>query len=295
VLKFDPQNQQYLIDVITGMAASYDLSFSDTKTPKSRLAYYLSIANDFGLVAAGATVDDLVPLLPTKPGVDDFGPVTAEYQVRYTDEALRRLFGAKMDESTVRQIARSVVLASYVKHIELVNIGWCYWTQGIYNSWKEGQAAFTNHFSSVEFHGIDPSPFAQPAPASVVLEPSQLQVLSTLFFIEDDLVAGLQALDSLMNKGEISPHDFESALNRIGSALQKLANFSQGVNTIFAIFDQMVGLQTSAPAARISSLTITSQVGTRQVTKVLLAMPSAEGKPALHLVPPRPMPTKEVA
>jgi hypothetical protein len=295
VLKFDPKNQQYLIDAITGMAASYDLSFSDTKTPKSRLAYYLSIASDFGLVVEGATVDNLVPLLPTKPGVDDFGPMTAEYQVRYTDDALRRLFGAKMDESIVRQIARSVVLASYLKRAEFVNLGWCYWTQGIYNSWKEGQDAFTNHVSAVEFRGIAPSPFAQPAPASAVLEPSQLQVLSTLFFIEDDLVAGLQALDSLMNKGEISPHDFESALHRIASALQKLANFSAGVNTIFAIFDQLVGLQTSAPDARISSLTITSQVGSRQVTKVFLAMPPAESTPALHLVSPRPMPAKEVA
>jgi hypothetical protein len=290
ILKFDPDNQQYLIDAITGMAASYDLSFSDTKTPKSRLAYYLSVANEFGLAAEGATVDNLVLLLPTtKPAVDDFGPMTVAYDVRYTDDALRRLFGSKPDESTIRQIARSVVLASYVKHPEFVNLGWCYWTQGIYNSWKDGQAAFTNHLSAVEFHPIDPSPFAQPEPASAVLQPSELHVLSTLFFIEDDLVAGLQSLDSLMNQGEISPHDFEAALRRIGSALQELSNFSEGVNTIFAIFDQLVTSQTSSPDARLSSLTITSQVGTQQVTKVFLTMPPSQSTPGLHLVPPKPM------
>jgi hypothetical protein len=295
ILKFDAKNQQYLIDAITGTAATYDLTFSDKKTPKSRLAYFLSVANDFGLAAEGATVDQLVPMLPpAKPGVDDFGPMTAAYEVRYTDDGLRRLFGSRLDETTVRQIARSVVLANYLKKPELVNLGWCYWTQGIYNSWKAGQAAFTNHTSPVEFPTIDRSPFSQPAPESVVLQPFQLQTLSTLFFIEDDFVAGLQALDSLMNKGEISAHDFESALSRIGSALNRLANFSEGVNTIFAIFDQLVGLQTSAPAARISSLTLASQVGTQTVTKVFLSAPP-EPRGTLHLVPPKPVPEAEVA
>jgi hypothetical protein len=187
------------------------------------------------------------------------------------------------------------VLANYLKRPELANIGWCYWTQGIYNSWKDGQAAFTNHSSAVEFRGIAPSPFAQPEPASVVLQPSELHVLSTLFFIEDDIVAGLQSLDSLIHKEVISPRDFEAALSRIGSALKTLSDFSEGVNTIFAIFDQLVALQTSAPDARISSLTVTSQVGTRQVTKVFLTMPPAATTSALHLVPPKPMPAEGVA
>lgn len=295
VLKFDPKNQQYLIDAISGMAATYDLTFSDTKTPKSRLVYFLSIAKDFGLSAQGATVDDLVPMLPIKSGADDFGPMTCAYEVRYTDEGLRRLFGSTPNEMTIRQIARSVVLANYLRKPELASLGWCYWTQAIYNSWNDGQAAFTNHISPVEFRPIDPSPFDQPAPSSVVLQPFQLQILSTLFYIEDDFVAGLQALDSLMNKGEISARDFESALNRIGSGLNTLANFSEGVNTIFAIFDQLVGLQTSAAKARISSLTLTSQVGTQTVTKVFLSALPAQGVFTLHLVPPKPTPGKRVA
>jgi len=288
ILKFDARNQQYLIDAITGMASTYDLTFSDKKTTKSRLAYFMSVAGDFGLAAEGAIVDQLVAMLPSKPGVDDFGPITAAYEVRYTDDALRRLFGSQMDESAVRQIARSVVLANYLRRPEMANLGWCYWTQGIYNSWKAGQAAFTNHISAVEFRTIDRSPFSQSAPTTVVLQPSQLQILSTLFFIEDDFVAGLQALDSLINKGEISAHDFEAALGKIGSGLNRLANFSEGVNTIFAIFDQMVELQTSALAARISSLTLTSQIGAQTVTKVFLSAPSAPSAATLHLVPPKP-------
>jgi len=208
--------------------------------------------------------------------------------VRYTDNALRRLFGSRLDESTVRLIARSVILANYLKRDELADLGWCQWTQGIYNSWKAGQAAFTNHVSPVEFHPIDRSPFSQPAPASVTLQPFQLQILSTLFFIEDDFAAGLLALDSLMNRGEISARDFESALGRVGSGLNRLANFSAGVNTIFAVFDQLISLQTSTALARISSLTLTSQVGTQPVTKVFLSAPPESSGPTLHLVSPRP-------
>ena len=63
----------------------------------------------------------------------------------------------QLDESAVRRIARTVVLANYIGHDSLEKIGWCYWTQGIYNSWKQGQAAFTNHVTAVQFSHIDPS------------------------------------------------------------------------------------------------------------------------------------------
>jgi hypothetical protein len=135
----------------------------------------------------------------------------------------------QLDESAVRRIARTVVLANYIGHDSLEKIGWCYWTQGIYNSWKQGQAAFTNHVTAVQFSHIDPSPFAQAAaPSPVVLQPFQLQILSTLFYIEDDFVAGLTALDSLIHQGELSPRSFENALGSIGSALSNLENFGQG-------------------------------------------------------------------
>src|SRR6266404_4621049 len=57
-----------------GKSASYDLSFSGSKTSSKRLEYYLNVASDFGLARQGATVQNLLPLLPpTSPGADDFG------------------------------------------------------------------------------------------------------------------------------------------------------------------------------------------------------------------------------
>ncbi len=53
VVATDPESQQYLIDTITQMAASYQLSFDDNHTTPKDLAYYLSFARDFGLVDAG--------------------------------------------------------------------------------------------------------------------------------------------------------------------------------------------------------------------------------------------------
>jgi len=148
-------------------SASYDLSFSGSKTSSKRLEYYLNVASDFGLARQGATVQNLLPLLPPpSPGADDLGPITADYQVRYTRDALQRLFGAPIDETTVRQIAREVVLANYVRDTGLEEIGWCYWTQGIYDDWKNGQAAFTNH-ARLSFTPIAKSPFPElPAPSA---------------------------------------------------------------------------------------------------------------------------------
>jgi hypothetical protein len=272
VLPFDKRNQQYLIGAITGMAGSYELSFENQKTTLARLQYYLSFASDFGLVAPGANLNNLLPLIPpVAAGVNDYGPVTADYKVRYTELALRRLFSAPFDEPSSRQIMRKLVLANYIRDVGLADLGWCYWTTGIYDVWKAGQAQFTNH-SQLQFNPISASPFDQvAAPASVVLQQSQLRVLSTLYYIEDNLVSGLQKLVSLIHGNQIEPQAFENALSSIGSALKDFDEFDQGVNTVFGVFDQFVRRQTSVPDARVSSLDLKSTIAGKPVEKVLLA------------------------
>jgi hypothetical protein len=272
ILAFDKENQDYLIDAITGMSASYELSFTNQQTTKARLQYYLSFAYDFGLLNQGATLNNLLPLLPpVSAGVDDYGLVTVDYQVRYAEPALRKLFSAPFDEADARRIMRKLVLASYVRHADLSDLGWCYWTSGIYDLWKQGQAQFTNH-SQLEFRPIDSSPFAQiSGPPKANLKQAQLQVLSTLYYIEDDFIAGLKALNSLIHRGQISPPAFENALGSIGSALKEFENFSDAVNAVFGLFDQLVQQQTPAVEVRVSSMDLQSTIAGKTVEKVFLA------------------------
>jgi hypothetical protein len=193
-----------------------------------------------------------------------------DYQVRYTEAALRRLYSAPFDPASARQIMRKLVLANYIRDVGLSNLGWCYWTGGIYDLWKQGQAQFTNH-SQRQFTPIDTSPFAQAqTPPNVVLRQDQLQVLSTLYYIEDDFIAGLQMLDGLIHAGQIQPHAFENALGSIGSALKLFENFSDGVNSVFGLFDQLVRQQVPAPDARVSSMDLKSTVAGKTVEKVFL-------------------------
>jgi len=284
VLAFDKENQDYLIDAITGMSASYELSFTNQQTKRAQLQYYLSFASDFDLANQGA--DNLLLLFPpVTPGADNYGPVTVEYQVRYTELALRRLFSAPFDVPTARQIMRKLVFANYVRDPDLSDLGWCYWTSGIYPIWKQGQAQFTNTLQPRQFSPLDASPFAQiPTPSNAVLQPIQLQTLSTLYYIEDNLIAGLKALDSLVHSGQIKPQAFENALGNIGSALQKLESFSNGVNTVFGLFDQLVRQQSPAPEARISSLDVRSTVAGQTVEKIFITGVSVPEIPKLASV-----------
>ena len=270
-LQFDKRNQQYLVDVITSMSASYTLGFEDDNTRRSRLEYYLSFAQSFDLAAEGATVDGILPMLtPAAPGADNFGQINIEYQVRYTEAALRALFTKPFDEDAVRKIMRKIVLANYLRNPGLADTGWCYWTPGIFNKWKEGQAAFTNNFS-LTFSPVATSPFGQaPAPDQVTLKRDRLFVLSTLFFIEENLVDGLKALDQLVHGPQVSAQQFEKALSKVGDALKQFDDFDEGVNTVFAVLDQLVALNTDASAARDSSLTLDSFQGGHK-TQVFVA------------------------
>jgi hypothetical protein len=285
VLEFDKTNQQYLIDTISGMAATYSLGFEDKKTDAKELQYYLSFAKEFGLDTLGATFAQLQHVLPTRPGnPNDYGNVTAEYDVRYTETGLRKLALASFDEMDVRTLMRKIVLANYIDDERLKNIAWAYWTPGIYTEWKKGQSDFVNHLSPVTFSPVKTSPFAQfPAPPKVLLRPknpSELNLLSRLYYVEDDLVSGLAQLYKLLGeKGtKLKPADFEDALVDIGNGLEKFDGLDEGVNTVFAIFDYLILKNSTAAEARASSLKLVSEIevdgAKRKVEKEIVAVPS---------------------
>jgi hypothetical protein len=59
--------------------------------------------------------------------------------------------------------------------------------------------------------------------------------------------------------------------------LKNFDDFDEGVNTVFAVFDQLINLRTPAGQVRASSLKLVSQVDsdgtTREVTKMFIAQP----------------------
>lgn len=279
VLQFDARNRQYLIDTITKIAAKYRLSFDDPHTQRTEIDYYLSFASDFGLAAGGATAAALLPLLPlVRAGVDDYGPVSVDYEVSYTEAGLRDIFVVPIDGSAIRLIMRKLVLASYLRLPGMENLGWAYWTQGVYDEWKNGPAAFTNR-SQLPVRGLRRSPFAQQAaPFNLTLSKRELIILNKLYSIEDKFTVGLMRLQTLVRGGPIAPHDFEHALGDITSALQDLEHSEAPVNALFAVFDQLARLQAGREPTRASSLKIVSQVEGKQVSKIFIAQPAGSGQ-----------------
>ena len=281
-VEFDRKNQQYLIETITRMAARYELGFDDERTRPQELKHYLSFAQDFGLAEAGATFEQLQPLLPTKAGdPNDFGRVKADYEVRYTESGLRRLLTASFDEQSVRTIMRKIVLANYLPKDNLRDAGWAYWTQAVYNTWKIEPQSFVLPIGSGnrQIKPIQTSPFAEiPTPDRAILSPERMLYLRKLFSFEDNLVSGLKRMIELVQSDLISAADFEDALGDFGSALKDFDDIDEGTNTVFAVFDQLIRLHTPASQARGSSLTLVSNVGAEDepITKMFIAQPTSQ-------------------
>lgn len=276
VVEMDAQNGSFLVDAIKRMSSSYELVFEDPDTTEQELARYLSLADDFGLASSDDAAEAaLEPLLPTD-AQGNFGDVSVTYKVRYTEEGLRTLFtkpfGAA-DEAFVRRTLRLIVLANYVNNgLTLAERGWCYWTPGIRDEWKKGQAAFTNH-SSLTFKPIAPSPFRNlTAPPSVTLIRTELYQLSSLYYIEESMVRGFKKLSDLVqSQQKFKPLDFEKALTDFGSALKQYDDIDEGTNTVFAVFDRLIQRESAGRPYRNSSLELKSKLDGKTITKMLIA------------------------
>jgi hypothetical protein len=196
------------------------------------------------------------------------------YDVRYDGTGLAKLFERRLDESFVRRVMRQVILNAYLKvGGELENLGWVYWTPGVFDTWKAAPMSIIS-LGPLEFKPIAASPFAAvPAPRSSTIQPERQRVLDTLYRIENGLVRGLLRLEGLIEdaKGgkKISPHAFENALGDFGASMKLIDSFGESVNATFAVFDAL--LAGVDGARRASTMTLKSQAAAREVTKVLVS------------------------
>jgi len=271
ILESPDGSRQFLVDAITGMSARYQLSYTDDRTSAEELARYVGFAASVGIESPALQPDALATLLPpVAPG--DFGPIVVDYDIRYTEPGLAAAFRVPYNEAAIRDTMRRAILACYLQRGgELAAVGWACWTAGVYDLWRAGQAVFVKS-GTQQYSPIRPSPFAgTAAPASVQVGHERQELLSALYYVEDDFVSGLRALYDLVSRGsQIPPADFARALARVGSALDRIDRFSDSENGAFAVLGALE--RRAAPdAPRLSSLTLTSRIGAQPVTKVFLS------------------------
>ena len=271
---FDARTEQYAIDVITGMAVNYSVTFTDTDTSLDELDDYLSFAKTVGLDTAGATRAALEPFLEFKDG--SVGKTSSAYEVRYTRAALKALVKARPRKSDVVQIMRRIVLANYFNEPILHDVGWLYGSDDVralfddnVNDFESAQSILGN--ATVRL--MSPIPGIQPPRRFQNTQQIRIDV-ATLFRIENRVVKAFEDLDTLLSSTTpIKTADLEERLKSFGKALDGFDGFDNGENSVFAVFDGLVQLQGFGNASRASALTFTSMKDGAERTKVFTLTP----------------------
>ena len=136
----------------------------------------------------------LGPVLRRAPN-GGFGRVAASYDVRFGERALAALLSVTQisahAEAVIRSTLRRILLANYIKNDELHDVAFAYVTQSTFDTFREeGFATFGSKFERV-------FPIAVPgiaAPATVVLDRMERNLLATLYSIEDSIVKAIKGL-----------------------------------------------------------------------------------------------------
>ena len=265
---FDKNTQLYSLEVITGMAAQYSVTFTDTDTSSAELDDYLLFAKQLRLDQVGATRDALAPVLEFKNG--SFGKTESAYEVRYTAQGLQKLFTTRANNSDIKQILRRIVLANYFSHPTLHDVGWLYGSDDVRVLFDQNQNNFINTESIL---GNATVTLASPIPG--VSAPTRFQNsfmirndVAILFRIESRMLRAFGDLTALLTGRNIKTGDLEDRLASFGEVLQSFDGFAMGENSVFAVFDGLVLLATPAMEARSSSLTFKSTKDGNEHTKV---------------------------
>lgn len=237
----DNDTHGYMIDVIKGMSASYNLVIEDTETTATELADYLSTAQELGLLAdVASTTTGVARLLPI---ADDgsYGETSLEYHVRFVPEALREIFTHAWSASLLESLLRRHVLESYLqisgRHAE---VGWAYSTPAVEGKFRAEANRYTSYSSSPKVWRIS-SGNNPPKPKTVTLDSRQHNWLNTLYLAEDKMVAAIQGLSGLLRGGEkINPAVLDNRLLDFGQALRRVSKFDGCPSSAFAVIDGMI-------------------------------------------------------
>ena len=272
----DPKRLEFFVDVIKSSTATYELTFTDDRTEPEELEDYLSFAQEFGLDAAGATIEQLRPLLPTSDR-KDFGAVTASYEVGFTEEGLNAIFQTGIQEKVIRLTMRKLLLANYLKKGEgkLTDIAWCYVTQEVHDFKRKQDKSADGRFANLQRlelpRATSPIGGIHPPSGRINLNNSvEVFLLDGLIEIENKLVDALLTLNEMIaKKAAIDPAKFEKKLASLGDALKLYDARDEGDNTVFAIFDALIQ-SAGLNSVRKCTLSLNSKVGDKDVSKVFV-------------------------
>jgi len=260
--KFNAKDKAYLIDVVTGQTASYTTSFTNSSTTPAQLDSMLAFADFLGLAGKGARSDALAPLMKADV-TGNFGPVSAEYAVRYSEDGLKRLFfGGSIADEDIRVILRSIIIANYIGagDPDLTSVAWMYCSDELRDLALGNPSFVTNQtiFDSTRFSLTSPIPGITP-PGQLGSNAKSRRLVTTLFLMEDTLIEAFGKLQRVLaNPDTLSAIEHE--LSGFGKALNQFngqADLARAsCSPIFAVFDGLIQQRTSGLQARNSGLVL---------------------------------------
>jgi endonuclease/exonuclease/phosphatase (EEP) superfamily protein YafD len=239
---------------------------------------YLIFARDLQLDSEGAMLDKLMPFLPQAAN-GGFGRVETSYDVRFGSSAIAALLKVKRlspdGQARIRSAMRAMVLSNYLKGDSMHDVAFAYATPAVFALFRElGFAVFTNVSRVLQVAPV----LAVPAPKTVVLDRMELNVLTTLYNIENDMLDAIAALIKTLNAdATLTPEAFEKKLGKFGAALANFDKFDQasgsssvGTTTIFAMFDMLIRLATGGSSESIAVLRLKSTANGKDVEKLFM-------------------------
>lgn len=261
---FDAAHQQYLLDVITGQAASYTSTWSSSAMTPADLTRALAFARYLHLDNGGASPEALAPYLPMYAG--NFGPVRIDYAVRFAEAGLRALFQTPVSDTTISAILRGIVVGNYGAHPTLSSAAWLFCSPRVRElatqpNFLQSDTLLSDALNSGQIAVQSPVP-GVPVPSKLDSSRTTRDALVAFFAMETVLLRAFAQLeDVLHNPGHL--RDLESRLDAFGKAMDLVERFAQSgsgnaISPEFALFDQLIALQTPAASARNSALAITA-------------------------------------
>lgn len=270
---YDDKTKRYMVDVLTKVSGDYALEFNARNTSIDQLKEFLEYAVQFGIKKTEEEVEQaFLPTMQTD-AKGTYGSVILNYQVRFCETGLSHLLTKGLPNDAMRRLIRQLTWSNYLNsgRDSLNRMGWCYWSQAVYSFWKQNQAVF--YISDREFSPVDPAPVQGiPTPKSIILHVGELQILNTLYYIEESLIRGFDRLVALSGQtGGFSPLEYEQQMGDFQKALKQYDSLDESVNTLFAVFDAFIRAE-GDPSVQASSLILKSQVdGQPQMTKILMS------------------------
>lgn len=253
---FDTQTQQFLVETATAKSAAYALRFVDGDTRPDELKDYLAFAQSAGLGSADALFDTLVPMI--RPQGEGFGKVAADYNVKFTKEALAGVFARPITESELHGILGPIVLGRFAGDPSIAPAGWAFFMKAGLERFKlDGLNLATQQGLDIRAASFPAPPSFVPPKMPLVLSQYHVRDLVVLYTMERDLFKAWTALVKLVGStAPKQPSEIQTALDKFLRACSKLQWFSGERNLLFAFFDGLARLMSPGTKEMASTLAV---------------------------------------